>query len=331
VVAGDFDLLNKVRISFKVYGFYFKKLFVPWPLNFGIIEISDWYVLAGILLAFLLLYLAWRFDAVGALGLMAFCSLSPAILVVFGKMTWTPIAERYLYTSVALFAPITAYIIHRLKMSSPVSARCRLYAPVVLLLLVFFGTTLHRSWVWQDNLRLYRDTVTKSPDMVAAQNELASALMRRGLLTEAEEVLAGMQTENDGSDFISDDINLANIKFSNGDLDGAREFLLPLLDLKHKQHHDLLQALLRINDQRIGRAKTLDLRLAIQRESLTWLNEQQSMQPNAFTLYRIAKMQLSMGNTVESLATFRSVLATAPADAYYRGAVETSITMLERL
>ncbi len=125
VVGGDYDLLNKVRVAFKVYGFYFKKLLIPWPLNFGIIEISGWYVLAGVVLAVLLLYLVWRADVPVPFGLMAFCALSPALLVVFGKMTWTPLAERYLYTSVALFAPLACLSVSALTNVCCTSVRRR--------------------------------------------------------------------------------------------------------------------------------------------------------------------------------------------------------------
>lgn len=328
VTGGDYDLLNKVRIAFKVYGFYFKKLFFPWPLNFGIIEISGWYVLAGMVLALLLLYLVWRADVAGAFGLMAFCVLSPALLVVFGKMTWTPLAERYLYTSSALFAPLVAFLILRLRTFVAASVRRRCDLALAILLLVFFGTTLHRAWIWQDNLRLYRDTVNKSPNLAAAKTELASALLRRGRTAEAERILASMQAGSSAPNYINDDINLAGVLLARGDLEGARAILLPYLNSSPKKYYDLLQALLRINDQRIGRAGTPGSRLAIQQESLAWLKEKQRLRPRAFTLYRIAKMQLSMGDKTAALLSFRAALIKAPVDVYYRGAAETFIKKL---
>jgi tetratricopeptide (TPR) repeat protein len=331
VTGGDYDLLDKGRIAFKVYGFYLKKLFVPWPLNFAIVEISDWYVLAGILLAALLLYLLWRADVAGAFGLMAFCVLSPALLVVFGKMTWTPLAERYLYTSIALFAPLAAFLVVRLRTLVSATLRLRCDLALVLLLLAFFGTTLHRAWIWQDNLRLYQDTLAKSPNLAPVQTELASALMRKGRTAEAEEILAGMQTGSNAPDYINDDINLAGSLLSRGDLEGARAILLPLLNTNPKKYYDLLQHLLRINDHRIGQAETPALRLAIQQESLAWLGEQQRLRPSAFTTYRIAKMQLSMGDKPAALISFHAALAKAPVDAYYRGAAEIFIKQLDGL
>jgi tetratricopeptide (TPR) repeat protein len=329
VVGGDYDVLNKVRIAFKVYGFYFKKLFVPWPLNYGITEASGWYVLSGIMLALLLLYLVWRADVPGAFGLMAFFTLSPALLVVFGQMTWTPLAERYLYASVALFAPLAAYMAQRLRMFVNVPLRRRFDLALVTLLLVFFGTTMHRSWVWQDNLRLYQDTVAKSPDFESAKVELASALLHKGRVAEAEEILSGMQAEGDASDYLNDDINLAEILVTKGDFEGARNILLSRLGSNPKKQYDLLQSLLRTNDRRIGHAETPALRLAIQEESLAWLEEQQHLKPTAFIRYRIGKMQLAMGDKPSALISFRAALLKAPNDAHYRGAAESFIKKLE--
>jgi hypothetical protein len=93
----------------------------------------------------------------------------------------------------------------------------------------------------------------------------------------------------------------------------------------------MLQTLLRINAQRIGRADTPELRLAIQQESIAWLEEQQRLQPKAFTLYRIGKIQFAMNNKPGALISFRSALTNAPSDAHYRGAAETYIKKLEGL
>jgi len=61
-VVGGYDFVDKIRVSLKVYGFYFKKTFMPWPLNFGIVEVSNWYVLPGIILVIVLVLLVRRAD-----------------------------------------------------------------------------------------------------------------------------------------------------------------------------------------------------------------------------------------------------------------------------
>jgi len=58
----------------------------------------------------------------------------------------------------------------------------------------------------------------------------------------------------------------------------------------------MLQVLLRINDRRIVVATDTAKRLTIQQESLEWLQEEQRIRPQNFTLYRIGKLHLSTGD-----------------------------------
>lgn len=329
VAAGDYDLLDKVRIAFKVYGFYFKKLFIPWPLNFGIVEVSDWYVVLGGVLLLLLVWAFVRADLLGALALISFCVLCPALLVVFGKMAWTPIAERYLYIPIAFLAPLLSIGVY--KWSKTQGSQSQRYCNYALfaVLVIFFSTTLHRSWIWQDNLRLYSDTVAKSPNFTAAKNELAKALTKNGRKGEAEALLLSMQSGSRSNDFLNDDFQMAQKLAGRGELNAARDILVGLLDEKHKKHYDLLQQLLRINDMRLVKVTDPEEKLSIQKESLGWLLEKQRLRPRAFTLYRIGKQHLSMGNKEKALEAFRKSLLTTKPDAHYRAAAEVFIKKLE--
>lgn len=327
-VGGDFDLLDKGRIALKVYGFYLKKLFVPWPLNFGIVEVADGYVALGVLLVLLLLWCAVRRDLLGAFALLAFCALSPAILVPFGKMAWTPFAERYLYVPLAFLAPVAAITLKagRARLA-PVGERAAGVA-FVGLLLVFFASTLHRAWIWQDNLRLYRDTVAKSPNFPAAKSELASALNRRGEAEEARRLLQEIRRDNPDSAFVVGDINLARMHMAKEEYAEASALLRKVLDPKNKRYHALLQELILINDMRWGKAASVDEKQALDRESLAWLYEQQRIQPSNFTLYRIGKQHMRLGDKEQAIATLRRVYEEAPVDAYYR---EPALKMIKNL
>lgn len=326
--SGGYNLLDKVRILFKVYGFYFKKLFIPWPLNFGIIEVSGWYVLAGVFLAGLLIWFFIRKDIFGALGLISFCALSPAILIPFGKMTWTPIAERYLYVSIAFFAPMAAISwVCLSKRWDPVPLRRGSYI-AMLIVAVFFITTLHRAWIWQDNQRLYADTVKKSPNFLPAKSELASALIQNGENRKASALLEELQNNSASNNFLVDDLNLAKSLMSKGELDRARDLLIGHLDKKGKRYYSLLQTLLKINTLRLGHIDKPEMRRAVQDESLMWLQEQQRLRPNPFTLYRIAKLHLSSGNRQVALGYFKRAYEGSPPDSHYREAARKFISQL---
>jgi len=327
---GLLEYIDRLRIAFKVYGFYFKKLFIPWPLNFAIVEISDWYVLAGVLLVIVLFCLAWRADVPGAFGLMAFCVLSPALLVVYGKMTWTPLAERYLYASAAFSAPCVVWLLADLR--TRVGGRVEAVAnavPIVLLLL-WGATTLHRAWVWQDNLRLYKDTVEKSPDFLPAKTELASALLRRGREAEARRILGEMHADDAAPDYINDDLNLAMTYLAKGEDERAYNILLPLLDKNPKKRFAVLQSLIRTNDMRLGKVSDETKRREIHQQNLEWLLEEQRLRPGPFIKYRIAKRYLALGEIEQALAFFKEAYSQAPDDAHYREAAKTFIHRLEK-
>ena len=100
------------------------------------------------------------------------------------------------------------------------------YASVSLLLILFIST-LHRAWIWQDNLRLYADTVDKSPGFAPAKAELASALLRKGRAEESKAILMAMQRDDSASDYLVDDLTLAHVLMDHDELDKAREVLLP--------------------------------------------------------------------------------------------------------
>lgn len=328
VVVHDHGLLDKARVALKLYGFYFKKLFLPWPLNFGIVEVSGWYVLAGLLLLIALLWCVWRTDLLGAFGLASFFVLSPALLVVYGKMAWTPIAERYLYAPVALFAPLAAILFWQWRARQTAGVQRRSNYALLLLFFVFFTTTLHRAWIWQDNLRLYADTVAKSPNFQPARSELASALIQAGRKEEAQEILGAMNRDSASGQFLNDELNMAKLLASRGDFEGARTLLLSKLDTGRKSY-EILQTLLRVNDQRLELLTDSAAQQTILRESLSFLDETQRLRPGAFTLYRIGKVQVALGEKEAALASFRAALAGAPEDAHFRAAATKFIEKLE--
>jgi tetratricopeptide (TPR) repeat protein len=316
-VGGSYDLIDKMRVALKVYGFYLKKVFIPWPLNFAINGVHPWYLLLGIVLAALLIWCVLRRDLLGSFGLLAFCVLSPALLIVFGQMAWTPVSERYLYIPAALLAPVAVMVFWQWRSRTSPAWQGRFTFAFIGILLVFFVTTLHRVWIWQDNLRLYRDTVTQSPDFAPARNELASVLRRQGLQEEARQLLETVNRQNAGLGYVSDDINLAKILVAKGEEEQASAILRRSLDPSHKKYHDILQELIFVNDKRWLKASA-EGRQSIDHESLAWLHEQQRIRPSTFTLYRIGKQHMRLGDLEQATAVFRQVYNQAPSDAYYR-------------
>jgi len=327
----DVDLLNNVRIAFKVYGFYFKKIFIPWPLNFGIIDVSDWYAAFGIVLLVFLIWLFRRRDIFGAFALTAFCVLSPALLISLGKMAWTPIAERYLYVPLALFAPPLAIWVWNFAVNSSFAVGKRYIYPIAVIIgLLFWTTAIHRSWIWQDNERLYRDTVQKSPGFLPAKAELASALQRKGKTEEAEQILESMQFTGTGENYAVDDLNLAAILMLNKEFLKAREILLPLLTRDVKNKNRVYEQLLKLNDKLLSEKNSDSEKSAIREESLHWLLEMQHKKSTPFIAYRIGRLQLTLGDRLGALQSFQYAYKKSPDHAHYKKAAGTIVEKLEK-
>lgn len=323
---GGLVWLDKLRVATKVYGFYFKKLLVPWPQNFAIVEVSDWYLAAGVLLVLVLVYLMWRRDLVGAFGLTAFCMLSPALLVVFGQMTWTPVAERYLYASAAFFAPVLSGAF--CFPPNRETGRNLVLSVPLMLVLVFALSTGYRAWIWQDNVRLYQNTVQQSPTFAPARSELASALIAQGRVDEAQEILAGMQAQEDMQGYINDDLNLAGILIHKGQPEQARELLLKAAGKNPKRRYELLQRLVITNLQILDKSTTPELREGLLRENVDSLLEMRSLRPDPFINYRIGKQYLLLGDRINALSYFRKALKHAPEGAHYREAARRIVENL---
>jgi hypothetical protein len=182
VADGQLDLGASLLTAIAGFGFYIKKLVIPWPLNFTIFEVPEYYLWVGLLGFFLLAYCTWRRDIIGGLFLAAACIGLSAILVLLLRPAWTPVAERYLYLPSTFFCLALVLTVCRLFSRF----RHPLVAPLVLTL--FFTTTAYatfeRNLVWQDNVRLFEDTVSKSPDFPFARSVLAD--LRREAGREAE-------------------------------------------------------------------------------------------------------------------------------------------------
>lgn len=183
-----------------MYGFYFKKLFLPLPLNFAITSISPYYLWLGLALFLSTIYLVvMRKKSSVATQMLLACLviMLSAFLISRVGVAWTPYAERYLYLTTAFFAigivdavgSLLQY--ERFKKTALFLCCCVLFVMVCI--------TAQRALVWQNNLTLYQDTQKKSPDFAPISNELAIALSETSRFDEAlRQIEAGKQSSRQG-------------------------------------------------------------------------------------------------------------------------------------
>ena len=170
-------------------GFYLKKLFIPFPLNFAIVNIAliPYLVLFLLLslLGFVLFFLRkpWFLFWLGLLII----SFSPALLIATSKMAWMPFAERYLYLSCPVWAAAIFFAVN-----SWISRKQHERYVVILLTIIVCAwsvTTFNRISAWQDDKSLWTATRHDSPDSAKVMFKYASVLSSRGQGKEARELL----------------------------------------------------------------------------------------------------------------------------------------------
>lgn len=179
-----FDKLLEV---FRSIGFYTKKIFAPWPLNFNIVQVSDWYILLGVLVLLLLCRFCWRRrDLVAVLILSAFLVGSSALLVSIGKLAWTAYAERYLYIPLIFFIPGTVLWLYE-KIGAVRDGQ--LFRVVILILCgASLITTVQRNLVWMDSAVFYECNYRQAPNLPITMRNYAVSLRQDGRDAEAKQI-----------------------------------------------------------------------------------------------------------------------------------------------
>ena len=307
-----FPWLDAIRVVLKTSGFYTVKLFQPFPLNFTIHQVNDLYVIPGIILVGVLAVLAWRRRPVEWLFLASASIAISALFVVFTRLAWTPIAERYMYI------PSAPFIVGLVYAGSSWKWLGKWQKPILIimpLLLVGIGwATISRNIVWQDNLTLYQDTVRKSPDFALAKNQLALALLNHGRKEEALNILS----ENEMTTADAASLNRASAKSEKGDYPSAREDLLERLQDPGAQESEILDRLVKITCEQAVKIDNEKFKKIYYNDILCWLQRIVARQPNGFNFYRIGRVQLLLHNRAEAQRAFAEAAKRFPEDSLYR-------------
>jgi len=206
-------------------GFYSKKLFFPFPLNYAIHEVKPAYGLAGVVL----IPLAWwgvrRQRLAGLLFVSSALFILPAVLVAVKQVAWTLFAERYLYLPAAFFVLGISVVI-----SVYWDKQKNILVPVALCLIVFFaGASFQRALQWSDKLAFFQDAVTKSPGFGSVHYSLGGLLFQNGDIQQAADAFATADRLNK-RDSMRYPIKAAimRTKLAQNDFSGARSYFFHL-------------------------------------------------------------------------------------------------------
>ncbi len=188
-LSGD-GIGHTVRLLFASIGFYLKKFIYPYPLNVAINQINVlFYAVIGVVSLALFLIIALKKTIPSFLVFWALLGIAPAGMVSLTSIAWTPWAERYLYFSLAPLSILLVLAIFNRAYALNDKGRKVLFATGIGLLIIFAASSLYRSFLWNDNLRIWEDTYAKSPGFIYAATGYADALAEKGKTNEAEKVL----------------------------------------------------------------------------------------------------------------------------------------------
>lgn len=329
--SGASDYGEKLFIAFKTYGFYLKKIVWPFPLNFGIVQISDWYVVLGIGGVFLTLWMLWRLNLAGALLIMCCSLFAPALLVSTGKMAWTPFAERYLYLASAPYALAVVMMARQFSMrSEKVRVPLQLFGVIVLGL--FCTGTAQRNLIWQHNLSLFQDTQEKSPDFPPAQYELAVALLKEGRQQEAADLLSRLKLPAQSRYNIVVDLVKARELADRGDYFAAREvFSGKSYSPQSPDFESYVNTRININNHIIAQGSDENFARSLREENIGLIEQTLTNTSDPFVSYKLGKFLYGLNDREKALEYFRYARDHAPEDSHYRKPAARFVEKIETI
>lgn len=315
------NLFDSIRIILKALGFYTKKLFVPWPLNFAIVTISDYYVIIGVLLIIGLVLILYYKSAISAFFLTSICLVMPALLPAFGRMTWTPLAERYLYIAAATFCIAISFLVSMFLRKSNSFSRTFILACIAVIFAISTHTTVNRNITWQSNVTLFQDALRKSPNFFLVQNALAQALEQDGRRGEAKPLILSMvapESNIRGQKLV--DSNRAKMMVADGDLRGARKLLIRNLDDSGVLYTNLVEQIISI-DINLLNVETDKRNLAELRSEIEmYLLKLQERNGDPLYFYRIGQFYLTFKDTKKARHFFSKAYQHSPEGSHYKEA-----------
>jgi protein O-mannosyl-transferase len=312
-------------LALKVLGFYLKKLVLPWPFNFAITKIPDWYLVPGcaglVLLA--TLALAPRKNPGMVPVVAGFLFLVPALVVALCNVAWCVAAERYLYLPSAFFSlGLAAYLFRR----EPGALAGRFLVPVLSLCLVLAaGSTLKRMFVWHSNLALFQDTVANTPDFGMLRNELAVALVLADRDAEAKREL-DIASSLDNTDLVKRLIrrNRKLLAIKQAATPRERRAVVVEAGWKPTQEDTELLDNLRHNDYLLLKGEpSRERRDALISELIEISEILFARTGQALLLYNNGQLHLQRGDQAKAAACFSRSYRAAPEGAYYKKPART--------
>lgn len=315
---GFSDILPSVVLILKTIGFYIKKIIIPFPLNFAIIQVSDWYAILGILICIWCVILIFNRKVCASFFFLAsFFVGTSALIIPFLKMTWTPFGERYLYIPSSFFLIGFTFTMASHLQRYKVPPRIVAISITFLLVVAVYGT-ISRTIIWRDNLTLFQDTMQKTPGFAPVMNEVANALASQGRTSEAIAIYKSFSSAGKLVNFQLGEANKALALAYEQKFDEARQSLDKLLRNPGTHEVYILNQMLEVDKlqlfQGVKRSPHDIKRILVTLHRLIHLTH------DPFYYYRLGIVQLEQHDTKAAKASFTQAWQLSPESSHYHEA-----------
>ena len=195
ITAALLDIPDAAMVVMNAFVFYVKKLFIPFPLNFVIVEIDPLYEFMGLPLVMLSLYALHKKSVISGLFIAGLLLIMPAFVLAFNQIAWAPYAERYVYISSAFITIASVLFLAKIGAGTP---RLRPWVGILTSILLVISTVavFQRSMVWKSNLALFQDVVEKNPTEFTPRACYGFALADHGQFEKARDQFLKANKEN---------------------------------------------------------------------------------------------------------------------------------------
>lgn len=311
------DWIQSMLVVLRAFGFYMKKILIPYPLNLAIMEVDPLYEILAVPLVALSIYVVLRRTIISAFFMTGIFLILPAYLIAFGQIAWTPYAERYVYLSSA-FITISGVIF----MGRMPAIRRGIFPKVILIVIVgtMYVMTLSRSMVWLNDFNLVKDTVEKSSQARDIKTVYASMLIKRGdyeLALKQLQQASALRRIDVYDERI--DLNLAFIGAKQGKIDEAIDLYKHVLQKTNRQSIVALQNLAILFDMKKDLTRKASDRRVYEDLVMSYNLEVYNLNQDAFLLYKIGNDAASLGQYQKAITLFQKVVDSPHSEDPYKG------------
>jgi protein O-mannosyl-transferase len=343
------DPAHTMFVFLRAFGFYIKKVFWPFPLNFAIVEVDPLYELLAMGVLLPILYVAWKRSLASAILIAGLFMIVPAFPIAFNQVAWTPYAERYIYIATAFVLVGTVFLLSgqsgalaNSQLARPcgllegeahttgrVDGRLWSYLAVCCLVAAIGISTFLRNLTWQTNISLFADSVKKSPTYSKVWNQLGIAYYNKHDLRNAEINFAKASSLFEMNFDEKSDLNLALVLKQEGKLREAEEVYTNVVKSGGFRSEKVVDHYVGFLQDKATREKDPGLVAEIRKEMLQTYEKNYMATKSPQTLYKIGNVRGELGDRRGARSAYLIAYEMLPAKDKYREMIRKRLPDLD--